>query len=141
METRREVSAGGVVYRRRRGRVLVVLAARRTRRGDLVWGLPKGEIEPGESPESAAIREVREETGLHARIEDPLGQIKYLYVWEGVRVRKAVHFFLMRATGGKVSDHDEEMEDVRWFPLGDAVGAAAYKGEREVLQRAVERLS
>ena len=141
METRREVSAGGVVYRRRRGRVQVVLAARRTRRGDLVWGLPKGEIEPGESPESAAIREVREETGLHARIEDPLGQIKYLYVWEGVRVRKAVHFFLMRATGGKVSDHDEEMEDVRWFPLGDAVGAAAYKGEREVLQRAVERLS
>ncbi|OFW79584.1 MAG: hypothetical protein A2Z48_12245 [Actinobacteria bacterium RBG_19FT_COMBO_70_19] len=141
METRREVSAGGVVYRRRRGRVQVVLAARRTRRGDLVWGLPKGEIEPGESPESAAIREVREETGLRARIEDPLGQIKYLYVWEGVRVRKAVHFFLMRATGGNVSEHDEEMEDVRWFPLGDAVGAAAYKGEREVLQRAVERLS
>ena len=141
METRREVSAGGVVYRRRRGRVQVVLAARRTRRGDLVWGLPKGEIEPGESPESAAIREVREETGLHARIEDPLGQIKYLYVWEGVRVRKAVRFFLMRATGGNVSEHDEEMEDVRWFPLGDAVGAAAYKGEREVLQRAVERLS
>lgn len=141
METRREVSAGGVVYRRRRGRVQVVLAARRTRRGDLVWGLPKGEIEPGESPESAAIREVREETGLHARIEDPLGQIKYLYVWEGVRVRKAVHFFLMRATGGNVSRHDEEMEDVRWFPLRDAVGAAAYKGEREVLQRAVERLS
>ena len=141
METRREVSAGGVVYRRRRGRVQVVLAARRTRRGDLVWGLPKGEIEPGESPESAAIREVREETGLHARIEDPLGQIKYLYVWEGVRVRKAVHFFLMRATGGNVSEHDEEMEDVRWFPLGDAVGAAAYKGEREGLQRAVERLS
>lgn len=141
METRREISAGGVVYRRRRGRVQVALAARRTRRGDLVWGLPKGAIEPGETSESAAIREVREETGLHARVEDPLGQIKYLYVWEGVRVRKSVHFFLMRATGGHVSEHDEEMEDVRWFPLGDAVRAAAYKGEREVLERAVERLS
>src|SRR5512134_2240630 len=133
MQTRREVSAGGVVYRRRRGRVQVALAARRTRRGDLVWGLPKGEIESGESAESAALREVREETGLRARIEDELGQIRYLYVWEGVRVRKTVHFFLMRATGGNVRDHDEEMEDVRWFALDHAVPAAAYKGEREVL--------
>jgi 8-oxo-dGTP pyrophosphatase MutT (NUDIX family) len=141
MQTRREVSAGGVVYRRRRGHVQVALAARRTRRGDLVWGLPKGEIERGESAEAAALREVREETGLHARIEGELGRIRYLYVWEGVRVRKTVHFFLMRSTGGNVRDHDEEMEDVRWFALGDAVRAAAYKGEREVLERAVERLS
>jgi hypothetical protein len=62
-------------------------------------------------------------------------------VWEGVRVRKSVHFFLMRATGGHVSLHDEEMEDVRWFPLADSVRKAGYKGEREVLERAVERLS
>jgi 8-oxo-dGTP pyrophosphatase MutT (NUDIX family) len=140
METRREISAGGVVYRRRRGAVSVALAARRTRRGHLVWGLPKGEIEPGESAETAALREVREETGLEARIERPLGDIRYFYVWEGVRVRKAVHFFLMRATGGDISQHDEEMEDVRWFPLAEAVRAAAYKGEREVLQRAADRL-
>lgn len=141
MQSRREISAGGVVYRRRHGRVQVALAARRTRRGDLVWGLPKGAIESGESAESAAVREVREETGLHARIEHGLGEIRYLYVWEGVRVRKTVHFFLMRATGGNVRDHDEEMEDVRWFALDDAVAAAAYKGERSVLERAVERLS
>lgn len=141
METRREVSAGGVVYRRRRGTVSVALAARRTRRGDLVWGLPKGAIEPGESAEAAALREVREETGLEARIEEPLGDIRYLYVWEGVRIRKTVHFFLMRATGGHVSLHDEEMEDVRWFPLARAVRAAAYKGEREVLDRASEHLA
>ena len=140
METRREVSAGGVVYRRRRGKAQVALAARRTRRGDLVWGLPKGDIEPGETAEVAAVREVREETGLEARIEDALGEIRYMYVWEGVRIRKVVHFFLMRATGGHVSLHDHEMEDVRWFPLDEAVRAAAYKGEREVLERAVERL-
>jgi len=141
METRREVSAGGVVYRRRRGQIQVALAARRTRRGDLVWGLPKGGVEPDETPESAAIREVREETGLHARIEDSLGEIRYFYVWDGVRVRKLVHFFLMRATGGHVSEHDEEMEDVRWFPLAEAAKAAGYKGERQVVERALERLS
>lgn len=139
--TRRETSAGGVVYRRRRGRVQVLLAARRTRHGDLVWGLPKGEVEPEETPEQAALREVREETGISAAIEAPLGDIRYVYVWDGVRVRKRVHFFLMRARGGRLSDHDEEMEDVRWFPLEHAVAAAAYKGEREVLERAAERLT
>ncbi|HEX9122107.1 MAG TPA: NUDIX domain-containing protein [Actinomycetota bacterium] len=140
METRSEVSAGGVVYRRSESEAEVVLAARRTRRGDLVWGLPKGAIEDGEAAEDAAIREVREESGLEAEIEAPLGDIRYIYVWEGVRVRKVVHFFLMRATGGDVSRHDWEMEDVRWFPLTEAIRAAAYRGEREVLERAADRL-
>ncbi len=129
------------MYRRRRGRPQVVLAARRTQRGDLVWGLPKGGIEPAETPEEAALREVREETGLVGRIEDSLGDIRYAYVWDGVRIRKRVHFFLVRATGGRLADHDEEMEDVRWFPLDRAMGVAAYEGEREVLRRAAERLA
>lgn len=140
METRSEVSAGGVVYRRRKGRLEIALAARRTRRGELAWGLAKGAIEPGEAVESAAVREVREETGLEARIEAPLGDIRYFYVWEGVRVRKTVHFFLMRSTGGRVSLRDHEMEDVRWFPLEEALKLATYRGEREVLERAAERL-
>ena len=141
MNSRSEVSAGGVVYRRSDDGVEIVLAARRTRRGDLAWGLPKGLIEPEETPEEAAVREVREETGLEAEVEASLGDIRYFYVWEGVRVRKAVHFFLMRATGGDVSLHDHEMEDVQWFPLSVALRRATYKGEREVLQRAVERLA
>lgn len=141
MKTRNEVSAGGVVYRRQGEEVQVVLASRRTRKGELAWGLPKGEIEPGEAPEAAAVREAREETGLEAEIEVPLGDIRYFYVWEGLRVRKRVHFFLMRATGGDVSLHDDEMEDVRWFPLGEARRKAAYSGEREVLARAMERLA
>jgi 8-oxo-dGTP pyrophosphatase MutT (NUDIX family) len=139
--TRREVSAGGVVYRRDGEALEVLLAARRTRRGDLAWGLAKGGIELDESIEDAAIREVREETGIDAEIEDSLGETRYFYVWDDVRVRKVVHFFLMRAVGGDTNDHDDEMEDVRWFPLERALKRAAYKGEREVLARAAERLT
>ncbi|MGZ5351568.1 MAG: NUDIX hydrolase [Actinomycetota bacterium] len=141
METRSEVSAGGVVYRTGDEGIEICLAARRTRRGELAWGLPKGAIEPDETPEEAALREVREESGLDARIEHDLGTIRYFYVWEGVRVRKQVRFFLMQATGGDVADHDEEMEDVRWFPVRRATKRAAYRGEREVLERAVGLLT
>ena len=141
METRSEVSAGGVVYRRTDDGVEMALAARRTRRGELVWGLAKGAIELDESDEEAAVREVREETGLEAAVESDLGDIRYFYVWEGVRVRKRVHFFLMRATGGDVADHDTEMEDVRWFPMRVARKRAAYRGEREVIERATAQLA
>jgi 8-oxo-dGTP pyrophosphatase MutT (NUDIX family) len=134
------VSAGGVVYRRSDDGVEVILASRRTRRGDLAWGLAKGGIEGDESMEDAAVREVREETGIEAVIEDSLGDTKYMYVWEDVRIRKTVHFFLMRATGGDVDDRDDEMEEVRWFPLDRAMKRAAYRGERDVLRRAADRL-
>jgi 8-oxo-dGTP pyrophosphatase MutT (NUDIX family) len=138
--TKREISAGGVVYRRDGDRIEVVLASRRTRRGELAWGLAKGGIEDGESAEDAAVREVREETGLLAEIEAPLGETRYFYVWEDVRIRKTVHFFLMRCTGGDVEDRDDEMEEIRWFPLERALKRAAYRGERDVLGRAAERL-
>lgn len=139
-QTRTEVSAGGVVYRREDGKVRILLAARRTRRGDLAWGLAKGGIEPDESVEQAAVREVREETGVEAEIEASLGETRYFYIWEEVRVRKTVHFFLMRATGGNEEDHDDEMEDVRWFALSRALKRASYRGERDVLQRAAAML-
>ena len=142
MRTRSEASAGGVVYRpaHESEGYEIALAARRTRRGELAWGLAKGAIEPGESVQEAAVREVREETGLEATIEADLGEIRYFYVWDGVRVRKRVRFFLMRAVGGDVADHDAEMEDVRWFALRSAIKRAAYRGEREVIGRAAEHL-
>jgi 8-oxo-dGTP pyrophosphatase MutT (NUDIX family) len=137
----REVSAGGVVYRRDGDGIEVVLASRRTRRGDLAWGLAKGGIEPGESLEDAAVREVLEETGYTAEIESSLGETRYFYVWEETRIRKTVHFFLMRCTGGDPDDRDDEMEEIRWFPLERALKRAAYRGEREVLGRAAEILA
>lgn len=136
----KEVSAGGVIYRRGDEGIEVVLASRRTRRGDLAWGLAKGGIEEGETIEDAAVREVREETGLAGEIEADLGDTKYFYVWDDVRIRKTVHFFLMRHTGGDSDDRDDEMEEVRWFPLERALKRAAYRGERDVLQRAAELL-
>jgi 8-oxo-dGTP pyrophosphatase MutT (NUDIX family) len=140
VKTRFEASAGGVVHRAGPRGPEVVLAARRTRRGELAWGLPKGLIEEGERAEETAIREVREETGIEAEIERDLGEISYFYVWEGVRVKKSVRFYLMRATGGDVSRHDHEMEEVAWFPLEDAPGKASYRTERELISRAVAGL-
>ena len=129
-----------MVYRHGGDGIEIVLAARRTRRGDLAWGLAKGGIEADESVEQAAVREVREETGIDAEIEASLGETRYFYVWEDVRIRKTVHFFLMRATSGDPADRDDEMEDVQWFALDRALKRAAYRGEREVLGRAAELL-
>lgn len=140
MKTRREVSAGGVLYRRTDGGIEVLLASRRTRSGDLVWGLPKGLVEPGESPEETAVREVQEETGFDGKVVDDLGEIGYWYVWDGVRVRKTVHFFLMEAIAGDASRRDREMEDVAWFPLAEAEDAAGFASEKQVVARARQLL-
>jgi 8-oxo-dGTP pyrophosphatase MutT (NUDIX family) len=152
MPTRFEHSAGGVVVRRvdetsAHAAAIdvptyeVVLASRRRRDGSLAWGLAKGLVEPGEDPAATAVREVREETGIEAEIIEPLGDVSYFYVWEGVRVRKTVTFFLMRAVGGDPSRHDHEMEDVRWFPSSEAVRRADYTSERRTIERALTALS
>lgn len=139
--SRFEHSAGGVVLRWVPSGAEVVLASRRTARGILAWGLPKGLVEAGESPEDTAIREVLEETGLRAEVRRPLGDISYWYVWNGDRVHKTVSFFLMEAAGGDFSQRDSEMEEVRWFPADEAVRTASYRGEQDVLHRAMEALA
>jgi len=136
VKTRFEHSAGGVVTRGPGQELEVVMASRRNRAGQLVWGLPKGVVEQGERPEQTALREVREETGLVAEIDESLGEISYWYVWEGERIRKKVSFFLMRAVGGDPSQHDHEMEEVRWFPFPEALRLAAYRSERDTIEQA-----
>ena len=136
MKTVRQVSAGGVLLRPGPKGAEVLLAARRTRRGEVVWGLPKGLVEEGESFEEAAIREVREETGFEGAIVASLGNVSYWFVWEGTRINKTVHFFLMEATGGDAAFRDMEMEDVDWFPLATAAGSVAFTSEREIIRKA-----
>lgn len=116
----------------------MLLASRRTRRGELVWGLPKGLVEEGESPEDAALREVREETGHRGTIREPLGDVSYWFVWDGERIRKTVHFFLMEHTGEEPGTRDQEMEEVRWFRLDEAPDVAGFKSEKGILRKAAE---
>ena len=140
MKTTRQTSAGGVLVRRGTSGWEVLLASRRTRNDQLVWGLPKGLVEEGESPEEAALREVREETGHSGTIREPLGEISYWFVWDGTRVRKTVHFFLMDASGDEPGPRDHEMEEVRWFPASEVAGVAGFRSEKDVLRKAVEAI-
>jgi len=136
VKTQRQVSAGGVLLRPGKSGSEVLLAARRTRRGEVVWGLPKGLVEKGESFEEAALREVREETGFEGTIRATLGSVSYWYVWEGTRINKTVHFFLMDLTGGDAAFRDMEMEDVDWFPLANAAEIVAFDSEQKIIRKA-----
>ena len=140
----REFSAGGVVVRVVRGRT-VLAAIRPQGKPEGVWALPKGNLDPGESPADTAIREVREETGVEARLVEKLGDVRYVYTRRGgVRVFKVVSFFLLRATRGRIGDIDEsarvEVAEARWLPLDEAPRLLAYGGEREMAAKARDRL-
>jgi 8-oxo-dGTP pyrophosphatase MutT (NUDIX family) len=135
VRTARAVSAGGVVLAELRPDAPVALVAHRSARGSLQWTLPKGAQEPGESVEQAALREVREETGLEAELLGPLDTIDYWFVWapEQTRYHKFVHYFLMRAVGGDFAGHDHEMEDADWFEPAQARRRMSFANERRLL--------
>ena len=119
---------------------LVIVPTRRAADGAKVLTLPKGHPEDGESPELAAVREVREETGVDAVVDGSLGDVRYVYQRSGRRIAKVVRFFLMQATGGSLADHDHEVEVVEWMVLSRAAIALSYPGERDVAGRALARL-
>jgi 8-oxo-dGTP pyrophosphatase MutT (NUDIX family) len=115
----------------------VVLGRRRRERDGVTWSLPKGTPDDGETPEQTALREVREETGLHVRILHEVGDIHYRFTRDGRRIDKTVRYFLMESTGGDLADHDHEFEEVRWFGLGEAEAMLSFPTERRILARAV----
>ena len=110
-----------------------------------LWALPKGQIDPGESGEQTALREISEETGVSGRSLGKLGDVRYTFTWEGERVFKVVSFFLVRYETGKLGEipaaFRHEVEEVRWLPLDDAPRVLAYQGERRMAERAVAILS
>ena len=114
--------------------------------GAQVWALPKGHIENGESAEQAAVREVREETGLKVGAVRPLGEVAYVFAWRDrrrgalTRVSKRVHFFLMEFLGGDFADHDSEIDEVAWAPIDAAIRRASYASERGLIEKARARL-
>ncbi len=139
----REFSAGGVLVRRLRGRWMMA-AIRPGGRPVGLWALPKGRIDAGEEAEQTALREVAEETGAHGRSLGKLGDVRYVFTWDGERVFKIVSFFLIRYEGGRLGDVPEEFRhevaEVRWLPLADAPKLLAYGGERDMAKKALVAL-
>jgi len=137
---RREFSAGGVLVRRLSGD-WVMAAIRPGGKEPGVWALPKGLIGRGERPDETALREVAEETGVEARLVGKLGDIRYVYTWAGDRVFKVVSFYLLRYSRGRLGDLPpataHEVAEARWLPLEEAPRLLAYKGEREMAEKAL----
>ena len=137
---RREFSAGGVLVRRLRGE-WALAAIRPAGKPDGVWVLPKGQLGEGERGAAAAVREVAEETGVEGRVVSKLGETRYWFSWEGERVFKVVSFFLVRYVSGRLGEIPEEFRHevaaVRWVPLAEAPALLAYRGEREMVERAI----
>ena len=141
---KREFSAGGVLVRSMAGRHWLA-AVRPGGKPEGVWALPKGLIDPGEGAQETALREVAEETGLEGKPVAKLGDVRYVYTWDGERIFKIVSFFLVRYRRGRIDDvppaHRHEVEEARWLPLEEAPRLLAYKGEKEMAEKALMMLA
>jgi 8-oxo-dGTP pyrophosphatase MutT (NUDIX family) len=141
---KREFSAGAVLVRSMQGRPWLA-AVRPGGKPEGVWALPKGLIDQGERAQETALREVTEETGLVGEPVGKLGDVRYVYTWGGERIFKVVSFFLVRYRRGRIDDlppaHRHEVAEARWLPLEEAPRLLAYKGEREMAEKALMMLA
>lgn len=131
-----EVSAGGLVVDSLDPAAQALLISRHDRRGRLIWSFPKGHLEAGETDRDAAIREVGEETGIIAKIIEPLGEIDFWFMADGRRIHKTVHHFLMRYDSGVISDEDPEVVEVQWVDFEEVPARLAYRDERRLVAKA-----
>src|SRR3990170_796853 len=132
---KKQTSSGGVIFRNSRKGIEVALIAVKNK---TVWCLPKGAIDKNEDFQTAAVREVREETGLLGEIIDEIEKISYWYFSkdENVRFNKTVYFYLMEYKSGSTDAHDQEVDEAQWFLIDEAINRLTYKGEKEILQKA-----
>jgi 8-oxo-dGTP pyrophosphatase MutT (NUDIX family) len=133
--TQKATSAGGIVFREGDSGTELLIGRRRSERAGSTWSLPKGTPDAGETTEQTALREVLEETGLEMRIVATVGDIQYYFAREGVRIDKTVYYFLMEPTGGDLTHHDHEFEEVRWVPLAEADRLMSFPTERDIVTR------
>jgi 8-oxo-dGTP diphosphatase len=137
--TRLQISAGGVAFHKKDGKVYVALISVGDARR---WQLPKGIVDAQEATEAAALREVREEAGVTTEIVEQIDKVEYWYYstdrGERVRFHKFVYFYLLRYKSGDVSDHDHEVNEARWVEIDEAIGMLAFDSEKKVVRRAKE---
>jgi ADP-ribose pyrophosphatase YjhB (NUDIX family) len=132
-----EVSAGGLVVDTT-GKLGLLIGRRDQKDASgkkILWSLPKGHIEEGETPEQAALREVAEETGIQSEIEKSLGVIDFWFMAGGKRIHKTVHHYLFRESGGLLAAQESEVDEVAWFPLGEIIDKLAYPDEKKLIAR------
>lgn len=130
-----EVSAGGLVVDSSGTKGLLIARRDLKDQTRLIWSLPKGHIEEGETPEIAAIREVAEETGITSEISRSLGVIDFWFMASGKRIHKTVHHFLFREVSGSLTPQVSEVDDVAWVPLEEVVERLAYPDEKKLIAR------
>lgn len=131
-----EFSAGGVVFKKEDNNVSILVAQHSQHHG---WGFPKGLIgdyQKGESKEDASVREVKEETGVDAKIIQPLEPSVYWYKFKDETIKKTVYYFIMKNCGGDITQHDFEMEAVEWVPLDQVEERLTFKSDKKVFQQA-----
>jgi len=130
---KREFSAGGIVFRS--GKVLLTKHSQNKH-----WSFPKGLIDPGQTSEEAALREVLEEGGVKAKIIDKVGYSKYVYSLNGEKIFKVVTYFLMKYLSGDHQDHDWEVEESGWYKIDEALKQLTFSQDKQLLRLALEKL-